>query len=156
MSTVMNSELLRSYLFCSIVLLDFPKWDSLQDANQTNKIFFSGGYLDLMTFNVLLLNGPNCINCNAKNQLADDLMIRSITILGYASNVTSKNLLLLDSSEKLKFDIVEMQKLKQYLRKFQAFYQDFLLANYPNTLFKLSKKKINRLAIQNLFILNGI
>ena len=53
-------------------------------------------------------------------------------------------------SEKEKF------KIQQYLRQFSFFYQLLILRKYPNSLSDISCKKINTLAIKNLYLLNSL
>ena len=50
----------------------------------------------------------------------------------------------------------ENERVKQYLRKFAYFYQYYYQKYYPNDLSTLSIKKVNMLAIRNLFFIHSL
>ena len=50
----------------------------------------------------------------------------------------------------------DVRQLAQYLKKFKFFFMKDLLGHYPNDMRFLSSKDINDLALQALFLLNGI
>ena len=50
----------------------------------------------------------------------------------------------------------EKEILRQYLKKFAFYYKFFYLKAYPNNLARISLKNMNMLAVQSLFILNGL
>ena len=65
------------------------------------------------------------------------------------------NILDVYNGVEVSYNIRNVERLKQYLRKFRFFYQYYYLKCYPNNLSTLSIKKINCIAIKSLFVLNS-
>jgi hypothetical protein len=51
---------------------------------------------------------------------------------------------------------IENNRIQQYLRKFMFLYSYYHLKRYPNDLSRLSFKKINMLAVRNLFLIQSL
>jgi hypothetical protein len=59
-------------------------------------------------------------------------------------------------NSKVEKNCPEYKQFRQYLRKFNFFYNYYYLNKYPNKVSTLSSKKINMLAIKSLFVIHSL
>ena len=90
---------------------------------------------------------------NSRLSLQSNTALREIALLLVQTlNVTLKRKEM--SIQKCNEEL-EIERLKQYLRKFTFFFQASM-RKYPNQFSLLSSKKTNMLAVQNLFLISGL
>ena len=128
-------------LLCSIIAIDgFNSVNTNQDKLETTNV-----YRTAMNHPIFIFSGS--VENITSNRIIRDLVSSLI--------VTLKSTLSLNSKILPSFENDHLQ-LQQYLRRFLFLYCYYYINTYPNDLTKLSVKKINMLAVRNLFLIYNL
>ena len=138
-----NNSLYSISLICSILALS--PW------SLSEQIFFLWVEEKFSDSNYSI---SSSINNTLKYYLINYWERESLPELSYQLLQTLNTLTSINNKQNLD-NIYNFDCFKQYLRKFRFFYQYYYLKVYPNDLSTLSFKKVNKLAITSIFILNN-
>ena len=136
-----NNTLTKISLLCTILALDVsnPLFQNMVNSKEGDNIMYKYQLTDI------LLNYHPTLQSNTALQEIALLLVQTLNV-----TLKHKEMSIQKCNEEL-----EIERLKQYLRKFTFFFQAYI-RKYPNQLSVLSSKKTNMLAVQNLFLISGL
>ena len=135
----------RDLFFSSLLI-------SLMALNMTNEIFYQRAKVPKKITDICKISLYSNVILESKN-IFFTMNVRKISreLLEVLDN---KNFYNLNKNRNLLTK--RNEDLEQYLRKFSFLYQSILLKTYPNKLSSVACKRINIIAIKNLYHLNNL
>ena len=136
-----NDTLTRISLLCTIRALDISNsaFQIVVDNNDDNWINYEYQLMNTLFNSCLILQSSTALR-----EIAS-LLLQTLNVTSKYENISTQR----GNQE------IEIERFKQYLRKFTFFFRNYV-REYPNQLSRLSTKKINMLAINNLFFICGL
>ena len=138
-NSLTDLELIKVSILCSALALNPWNFVELHSKNVFNDI----ETLNLKSLRLLVVYFSNLFSNLALHEVTTSLLQT------YKMTFESNNSNLKDIDNR-------NERFKQYLRKFTFFFNYYYNNSYPNDLSKLSRKKINTLAVRSLFFLHSL